>query len=329
VTRLAALTLLTALLQGAVSTPAQPSAATHGTGGGRFGIRLVDAPVIRRHDPRARIGIVDHLVPGTTIKRRIEVTNTSRNAQHIELYAAAATIAKHEFTVAPGRTPNELTTWTSLDQPAVMVPPSGKKTARVTIRVPQTAPRGERYGVVWAQDSAMPDAKHNLGVVNRVGIPIYLDIGPGGEPPSDMRIQKLTPARTKDGQPQVIAQVHNTGGRALEISGTLSLSDGPGGLRAGPYSANLGVTLSPGDTAPVIVMLDKRLPNGPWKARLTLQSGIVSRTVSATFTFPTNGVGTTIALASKPIYTVPLLAVLVIAAGGVPLFIRRRRSRTR
>ena len=164
----------------------------------------------------------------------MELSSTFRKALHVQLYAAAASIAHHKFTITPDRTPNELTTWTSLDQPAVTLPAFGKRTARVTIRVPATAPEGERYAVIWAQVTARPDAKHNIGVVNRVGIPIYLDIGPGGEQASDLRIEKLTPARAEDGRPRLVAQVHNTGGRALDVSGTLWLSDGPGGLPGRP-----------------------------------------------------------------------------------------------
>lgn len=82
------------------------------------------------------------------------------------------------------------------------------------------------------------------------------------------------------------AQVRNSGGRALEMSGSLTISDGPGGLRAGPYPATLGTTLATGQTSPVSVVLDKQLPSGPWKVRLSLQSGMIKRTVTTTLTFP-------------------------------------------
>jgi hypothetical protein len=308
-------------------SPGTSALATSGDHRGRFGIRLMEAPVVHRHDPRARTGIVDHLRPGITIKRRVEVSNISSKKLHVELYAAAAGIAKHRFTFAPGRTPNELSTWVSLDHPSVDVPPYGKRTARVVIRVPPSASRGERYGVVWAEAGARPDAKHNVGVVNRVGIPIYLDIGHGGEPPSDMRIDQLTPARAKNGRPQLLAHVRNTGGRALSMSGTLSLSDGPAGLRAGPYEAALGVTLLPRDSAPVVFTLDKRLPNGPWTAHLTLRSGMVRRTVSTRVTFPTAGIGAPIRLAlSKRGYVISLLAA-GLAVTVLLVVLRRRRSK--
>jgi hypothetical protein len=252
---------------------------------------LVDAPVIRRKDPRARSYIVDHLAPGTIVHRRIQITNVSARAQHIDLYAAAADIKQNRFIFAPGRTPAELTTWTSLDRRYVDLAPHGNAVVKATIRVPKSAWRGERYAVIWAQESVKPDALHNLGAINRVGIRIYLDIGPGGEPPSDFKIENLTPMRDTSGRPQITAQVHNTGGRALDMAGTLSLPEGPGGLKAGPFPATTGVTLLPGDTAPVNVVLDERIPAGPWKVRLTLASGQVKHTVTATITFPPSGIG--------------------------------------
>ena len=75
------------------------------------------------------------------------------------------------------------------------------------------------------------------------------------------------------------------------MSGTLSLSDGPGGLQTGPFPADTGVTLSPGAAAPVTVTLDRQIPDGPWKVELTLMSGMVRRTVTATVTFPRVGAG--------------------------------------
>jgi hypothetical protein len=80
--------------------------------------------------------------------------------------------------------------------------------------------------------------------------------------------------------------VHNTGGRALDMSGTLRISAGPGGLKAGPFPASLGTTLAIGDTEPVTILLDKQLPAGPWKARVDLHSGLVQRHAQATITFP-------------------------------------------
>jgi hypothetical protein len=84
----------------------------------------------------------------------------------------------------------------------------------------------------------------------------------------------------------VVATVHNTGGRALDMYGTLQLTAGPGGLSAGPFSANLGVTLAIGDTEPIKIVLDKQLPDGPWNARVTLHSGLITNSARATIAFP-------------------------------------------
>ena len=73
------------------------------------------------------------------------------------------------------------------------------------------------------------------------------------------------------------------------MNGTLELSAGPGGLSAGPFPASLGVTLAIGDTEPVTILLDKRLPAGPWDARIALRSGLLERSGRATITFPDAG----------------------------------------
>ncbi len=256
--------------------------------GESIGIRLLDAPVNRRDDPRAQTSIVDHLAPGTTIRRRIEVSNisTKKSNRLINVYAGAATIKDHEFRVSSGRKPNELASWISVDRPLVDLPPDTTAVVYVTIRVPKSATKGERYAAIWAWTTSRPGRVNTLGLASGVGIPVFLDVGPGGEEPSDFRIDGLTAGRTEDGTPQVQARVRNTGGRALVMSGSLTLSEGPGGLEAGPYTAKRGTTLRPGENAPVLVVLDPQTPDGPWKVRLTLRSGRISHTVTGTLTFP-------------------------------------------
>ncbi len=155
--------------------------------------------------------------------------------------------------------------------------------------------------------------------VNRVGVRIYLSVGPGGAPLGTFVIESLTAQRMPDGQPVVIAAVHNTGGRALDISGTVDLSRGPGGLRAGPFPATLGTTLAIGDTEPVRTRLDKRLPSGPWSAHIALHSGLVERTADATITFPAFGESPAVPVDSPrrhwlyPSVIAGLLALVVLA----------------
>ncbi|MGW2182824.1 peptidase [Streptomyces sp. NPDC001732] len=303
------------------------------TAGRTIGIKLLDVPESRRADPRAQAYVVDHVAPGSTIERRVEVTNESTTPMHVDVYAAAATVAKGKFTFAPERTPNELTGWTSLDTAGLELAASETARVRTTIRVPRDAAAGERYGVIWAQTGPRTDRSHNLMMLGRVGVRMYIDVGPGGEPPSDFKIERLYPTRARDGRGEVRARVHNTGGRALDISGALSLFDGPGGLRAGPFSAaKTGTTLAPGDRAEAVVPLDARLPNGPWTVELTLKSGLVERTTRAAITFPTTP-GSAGAAAMSAVrqgnFTTPVVAglsalVLTALCLLLPKFLRRR-----
>jgi hypothetical protein len=162
-------------------------------------------------------------------------------------------------------------------------------TATVSITVPRDAAPGERYGVVWAEVRSAPTADAGLVQVSRVGIRLYISVGPGGPPAADFTIESLTAERTSDGRPLVRATVHNTGGRALDMYGTLRLSSGPGGLSAGPFPVTLGITLAIGETERVTTALDPQLPAGPWDARITLHSGLVERTARGTITFPVSG----------------------------------------
>ncbi|MFE7777981.1 peptidase [Streptomyces sp. NPDC057445] len=249
-----------------------------------MGIRLLEAPVARRNDPRAQMYIVDHLKPGTTIKRRIEISNKSSAPRRMDLYAAAASIENQGFSFAPARTANELTRWIRLAPAAANLAPHSRAKAEITINVPRTAQAGERYAVVWAESAAAADAAHNIAGITRVGVRIYLDIGPGGEPVSDFRIEKMTGTRDKQGRPSVTAAVRNLGRRAVDLNGSLGLRDGPGGITAGPFNAASGITLAPNGTGTVTVPLKPGLPDGPWKATLTLRSGTVQRTSTTSVT---------------------------------------------
>jgi hypothetical protein len=281
-----------------IGAPTAASGDTPGTAPGSLGLRLVDAPAAAKHDPRARSYIVDHLPPGTTIERRIEVSNTTTSAAHVVLYSSAAGIVKGSFLGAEGHTPNEVSTWTSVTPDKLEVAAHGEAIATVTIEVPKNAAPGEHYGVVWAETRSAPTGSGGITQVSRVGIRLYLSVGPGGAPAADFTIDSLTAERSPDGQPIVVASVHNTGGRALDMHGSLELLGGPSGLTAGPFPAILGTTLAIGDTQPVTIVLDPQLPAGPWDAVIALKSGLLERTGQATITFPV--AGTAIAVPTTP-----------------------------
>jgi hypothetical protein len=273
--------------------------------------------------------IVDHLAPGTVIHRRIEVSSTVTGRTQGLLYPAAAVITRGSFQGADGHTPNELSSWTSVAPGRFDLATGGRMTATVTVVIPRDASPGERYAVVWAETRSPTAKGGGVVAVSRVGIRLYLSVGPGGAPAAGFKIESLAAQRSTTGLPVVVARVRNTGGRALDLGGTMSLKDGPGGLRAGPFNARLGTTLAIGASDAVTIALDERLPAGPWDARLTLHSGLLAHTAAATITFPDKGmaapVGTgfpwrTWLYAAAGLLVLLLFLVVLLAARG-----RRRR----
>lgn len=276
---------------------------------GGIGLRLVEAPVAAKDDPRARIYIVDHLAPGAVIQRRVEVSNTTVADEDIVLYAAAASIHDGTFVGAAGRAPNDLSSWTSVSPASTRVTAGGTQAAMVTISVPADAAPGEQYGVIWAEARSTPDGGGGVTQVSRVGIRLYVSVGPGGAPAADFSIDALTAERSADREPVVSATVRNTGGRALDMKGSLILTNGPGGLTAGPFPAELGSTLAVGDTQAVRITLDERLPDGPWDAVVTLESGLTERSASASITFPASGSAASVLIAPSQGQPWPLILV--------------------
>lgn len=296
-----------------VFVPSSPVFAEDGDGTlDTIGIRIVDAPPTLSSDPRAGIYIIDHVAPGTSFERRIEVSTTADSSVPVELYAAAATIEDGTFAGAQDRTPNELSTWISITPTSLDIPADGVAMAVVNIDVPFDAAPGEQYAVVWVEARSPVDAQGGVALVSRVGIRVYLSVGPGGPPAADFVIESLTTERSMEGIPIVTATVRNTGGRALDLSGTLTLRNGPGGLKAGPFPAQLGITLGIGATAPVTIELDRSLPSGPWDAKLTLASGLDERTIFDVITFPGSGeIPPVQAEESMPAWILPALSVFV------------------
>ena len=315
-----------ALVVGVGAGPAGASSVGTTDRGG-IGVRLVDAPVAMKDDPRALLYIVDHLAPGAVIERRIEVSNTTGATAEIALYAAAATIQSATFVGSAGRAVNDLSSWTSVAPGTATLPPDGRLTATVTVAVPIDAAPGEQYGAVWAEVGSSPVDGRSVVQVNRVGLRLYVSVGPGGAPSADFTIDSLTAARSADGRPTVEAAVRNTGGRALDMNGNLRLSDGPGGLSAGPFDVTLGSTLPIGATEPVTIALDPRLPAGPWKADITLTSGMVERTASATLVFPDAGPGPAVAATAPSSRS--LLPFAGVAGLGVLLLLLLAFAKTR
>jgi hypothetical protein len=251
---------------------------------GNVGVRLVDIPADSSDDPRAHQYIVDSLMPGTTIKRRIEVSNTTKETVKVSTYAAAASIEKGSFVGAKERTANDLSTWTSLSEGALEVQGHSTADDTVTIKVPKDAAPGESYAIVWAEVSTSGGS--GVKLVNRVGIRVYLDVRGNNPAVSSFTVDSMTAARDADGKPVVLAQVHNTGGRAIDLRGTLNLASVAGALKAGPYDAKLGTTVAPGKSEAITVEPKDELADGPWTANLELTSGLLKESSQAEITFP-------------------------------------------
>jgi hypothetical protein len=253
----------------------------------RFGTRLVDVPVSEANNPRALRYIIDYLPTGAMIHRRILVLNEETRTAHFAVYPDAAQISHEEFTGDAGATRSELTGWISVQHPAVTLAPGASETDMITIKVPLGATRGEVYGVIWAQQAAYVRGTSGFGVneIDRVGIRVYLAVGRGGAPPTVFAVTSMTGSRTATGQPSILVRVDNTGGRAVDLDGTLRLTDGPGGTSAGPFPSQQIVTLAPGQPGNMSFAPHKSLPVGPWRAEVTLVSGITTSVATGTVQF--------------------------------------------
>jgi hypothetical protein len=273
--------------------PAFPGAATAAAGtpaaaapGVSIGVRLLTVPTDEANDPRAYEYIVDHVRPGTTIRRQFQVSDLGSAAAAVSVYAAAASVSGGSIQFAPGTTKNALTTWVSVSSPVLSLRPHQSVTETATIAVPPEATGGEQYGVIWAQVGGLGHG--NIELVSRVGIRMYISVGPGGAPPSSFTLGPASGARV-NGRPVLLVPVRNTGGLAVDIVGSLSLSDGPGGLHAGPFRADSLVTLAPGQAGTDAFTLPAAVPNGPWAVLVTLQSGLIVHSAQYTVSFAGTG----------------------------------------
>jgi hypothetical protein len=292
---------------------------------GSIGVRLDDPPTSGGGDSPGRIYMVDQLAPGTIIEHRMQVSNTTDRTQHLVLYGAAASIVNGGFVGADGRAANDVSRWTTVDPGSVDVAAGGLATAIVTLSVPNDAPFGEQDGVVWAEARSAANTSGGVTQVTRVGIRIYLTVGQGSLPADDFTIAAMTATRAHDGRPLVVATVHNTGGRALDLHGAIRLRSGPGGLSAGPFRASLGTSLPGGDTRHISVFLNKHVPDGPWSARLTLTNGFLARSQRREITFPR--IPSPASRSTSTLWIAFVVAtMIVLLTGTVVIGIRRYRA---
>ena len=228
----------------------------------RFGVRLAGVPVAEEHNPRAYRYIIDYLPAAAVIHRRIMVLNEESHAAHFTVYPDAAQISHGSFVGDDGATRSELTTWISVQHPELTLGPHTSAMDMITIRVSREPTRGEHYGVIWVQQETRGHAANGVALneVARVGVRIYLAVGPGGVPPTNFTISAITGHHTRQGALVITAPLRNTGGRAVDLDGTARLTRGPGGTSAGPYPVHQVVTIAPGQSYPVTFIPGRRLP---------------------------------------------------------------------
>jgi hypothetical protein len=291
----------------------------------KFGVRLIQAPISERNNPRAQGEIVDSLHPGTVRHWVMGVSNLGAGPVRLRIYAAAAVIRRGQFLPANRQyAQNQLTTWVRVSHWRLFLKAHHSATIKVTIRVPRHAPEGEQYGVVWAQGFNVMQGHHaTVTLVNRVGIRIYLAVGPGGGPPTRFTLGAVSGTIARNGAKVASVEVHNTGGLAVSLTGKLTLTSKSDGLRAGPFVATPTV-IAPGQSFAVPVVLPAKLPTGPWQAVVSLQSGVFSHSEHASLAFTATGSGGG-GFPVKPVAAVVL--ILLILAAAMVLVRRSRRGR--
>ena len=305
-------TVVVAVALSHAPAPATAAEPTHCAKG--LGVGLVDTGAVK--DPRAQVYVIANVSPGATFTRRFQVCNGTGGPITVKLYGGDATIAKGAFSVTEGRTQGDIAQWATVDPPQVSIPDQQRIIATATFHVPANATEGERYGVLLAELPTRPGAG-GVGIASRVGVRVYLQVGKGGDPRSDFVVDSLQAVRRADGTPAVLARVRNTGQRALDMRGTLQLSHGPGGLSAGPFGAQVGTTLAPGDSAPVVVPLDKAIRGGPWHAVIDMKSGLLERKAAGDITFPDQAATASPAVKAKALPLYKDKNVVVPIAGGL------------
>jgi hypothetical protein len=319
-----------AVLAGSSALASVASAASIPLSSGGIGVRLVADTPSSSAEPLGLVYVVERIAPGRRVIRQIEISNTTDATADVAVFPAAASIVGGKFSFAPGRTANPLSSWTTVARSVLRLAPGATAIDALTIKVPNRSSAGERYAVVWAEVSTPSSTRSGVRLVNRVGVRMYISVGKGGIPVAEFSVGSLAAGRSANGDPTVTATVDNTGQSALDITGELSLSDGPGGLSAGPFAVALGTMLAPSHSAIERVWLDSQFPRGPWRADLAVSSDGVQQSSVARIRFPAKAVmNAKRSLASALSLAALIALVLILVALGVVLsgfsFVRSSR----
>ncbi|MCA1008702.1 hypothetical protein LCL87_23595 [Rhodococcus hoagii] len=247
---------------------------------GTIGIKVVDQPVDPA-DPRTQHYIVGNVSPGTPIQRHVRVSNNTGQSQMIDVYAGAASEWRGQFTTGERGTANRLTEWIRLDSQRLQLPSGQSGDVTVTITVPADAPVGTQYAGILAAQAV----NGGVAAASEVGIRTYVTVGAGAGQIADFQIDRLTGERDPDGRAVVVADIRNTGTRALDLESELNLS-GPANI--GPMPSDR-VLVPAGGAGKVRFRLPvgTDVSDGPWQARVTSRAASVVRELDGEVTFPT------------------------------------------
>jgi hypothetical protein len=298
---------------------------------GTLGVRLVAPPGAPTSDPLARTYIIASVAPGARLTRDVEISNTTPETMPVLAYAAAASTNGGVFGFADGHTQNDVSSWTRVSRPSIDIAAGETVLENVTIRVPRNAAGGEHYAVIWAEASASAPSGGRVRLVNRVGIRVYLTVANGGAEAPMFTLSGLHADRS-GGEAVIAAVVHNTGGSTLTATGDVTLADGPSGLRAGPFPITLRQPIAPGGSASVTAPIGSTLPVGPWRVRMVVRSGDLTRAITGTLTFPAAAADSPPPAGHGQPWTTAigllLLALLVVAGAAVLRRVRGARLAT-
>lgn len=324
---IARVAVLATLLTSGIASVSVASAASVPTSPGGIGVRLLPNASSSTADPLTLTYIVERLSPGHRVLRDVEISNTTDAVAEVVVYPAAASYVDNKFTFAPGRTADSLSRWSKVAQSFFHLAAGASALDAVTINVPKGATFGERYGVIWATVSAPSPTRSGVRLINRVGVRMYVSVGKGGLPAASFTIGSLVAGRNANGDAFVVAKVHNVGVGAIDISGKLTLSGGPGELSAGPFPVALGTMLAPSHSVMEQVDLGGQIPRGPWRADLSLSSDGTQHSSVTMITFPAQILRNEKPWSIGPLMISVILILVLVSAAGVVVVYRRRRTR--
>ena len=145
---------------------------------GSVGIRLVAVAGASPRNPLASSYVVERLAPGRGSLAKWRSTTTPIGAWMFRCIRPLRPSCGAISSSRRAEAETSFSRWTSVSQDVVHLGRGSEAFETLTINVPSSASSGERFAVLWAEVSAPPAG--GITLVNRVGVRMYLSIGPGG-----------------------------------------------------------------------------------------------------------------------------------------------------